>query len=140
MRRGERGQALIEVALVIPVLLLLAFGVVGAGRLVHAQMGVAGVVREAARAGALADTAAEARARGEARGQDVARGYRLDNGSFQLTVDPGGFARGGQVRVAARYEVALEDLPLLGWARIPVQSTHVERVEMYRSRWAGDGS
>ena len=48
MRRGERGQALIEVALVIPVLLLLAVGVVGAGRLVHAQMGVAGVVREAA--------------------------------------------------------------------------------------------
>ena len=135
----ERGQALVEVALVVPLLLVLAFGVVGVGRVVHAQMGVAGVAREAARAGALADTAAEALALGSARGRDVAAGYQLSNGSFQLAVDPGSFARGGQVRAVARYEVALDDLPLLGWARVPLTSTHVERIELYRSRWSGGG-
>jgi hypothetical protein len=138
-RRGERGQALVEVALVVPVLLLLAFGVVGAGRVVHAQMGVAGVAREAARSAALADSAEEARARGTARGQDAAAGYRLGNGSLRLAVDPGGFERGGRVLAEAAYEVALDDLPLLGWARVPVRSQHAERVERFRSRWAEAG-
>jgi hypothetical protein len=138
-RRRQAGQALVEVALVVPILLLVGLGVVGVGRVVHARMGVAAVAREAARAGALADTGAEARARGTARGQDVAAGYRLGNGSFQLDVDPGAFARGDRVRAVARYEVALDDLPLLGWARVRIESAHAERIELYRSRWSAEG-
>jgi Flp pilus assembly protein TadG len=133
------GQALVETALVVPLLLLLAFGVVGVGRVTHAQLGVSAVAREAARAAALADTPGESSARGLGRGQEVAAGYGLANGSLRLTVEPGSFARGGQVRASASYAVSLDDLPLLGWARIPVVSDRVEPVDLYRSRWRVGG-
>ncbi|MHB1131016.1 MAG: TadE family protein [Chloroflexota bacterium] len=135
----QRGQALVETALVVPLLLFLAFGVVGVGRVTQAQLGVAAVAREAALAGALANNAEEALARGSARGQEVATGYNLRNGTLGLAVDVGTFGRGGQVRTAARYEVRLDDLPLMGWARIVTRSEHSERVDPYRSRWPGGG-
>lgn len=137
--KGQHGQALVETALVIPILLLLAFGVIGVGRLVQAQLGVSAVARESARAAALANEPAEAIARGLARGQEVAAGYQLDNGSLRLGVEPGALARGGRVGAVASYEVTLEDLPLLGWVRIPVVSDHSERTDLYRSRWPTGG-
>ena len=137
--RDASGQALVETALVIPVLLLLAFGVVAVGRVVDAQMAVSGVAREAARAAALANTPQEASVNGLARGQEVAAGYSLVNGSLQITVNPGSFSRGGVVSVVARYTVSLGDLPLLGWARATVGSTHLERIDLYRSHWPTGG-
>jgi len=133
--RNECGQALVEVALVIPVLLLLAFGVVAVGRVTDAQMGVSAVAREAARAAALANNPGEAASRGVTRGQEVAAGYHLGDGSLQLAVSAGNFTRGGTVQVSARYTVSLGDLPLLGWAHITVGSTHLERIDLYRSFW-----
>lgn len=137
-RGSERGQALVETALVVPLVLLLVFGVVAVGRLTQAQMAMSAVAREAARGGALANSAAEATQWGLARGQDVAVGYSLNNGTFELTVDPGGFERGGQVRAAARYQVVLDDLPLLHWVRVPLASSHAERIDLYRSRWSAE--
>jgi hypothetical protein len=133
--RRSPGQALIEAALVIPMLLILTFGVVGVGRVTHAQVAVSATAREAARAGALADDTGQAQERGRARGEEVAKGYGLTGGAFTLTVDPGSFERGGRVRASARYEVTLDDLPLLGWARVELASEHVERIDLYRSRW-----
>ncbi len=138
-RLAQRGQALIETALVIPMLLMLAFGVVGVGRVAQGQMGVSAVAREAARTAALADSPEQAAVRGLARGQEVAAGYRLTNGSLRVEIDPGGLARGATVRATARYEVALDDLPLLGWARVPVGSVHFERTDLYRSHWPAGG-
>lgn len=129
-----------ETALIIPILLLLAFGVVAIGRVTEAQMGVDGVAREAARAAALANGAAQASNDGLARGQEVAAGHHLENGSLQLTVDPGSFQRGGDVQASARYTVSLVDLPLLGWAHITVVSAHRERIDLYRSFWSSGGS
>jgi len=121
--------------MVVPVVLLLAVGTVGAGRVVQSKMGVVAVAREAARAAALADTPGDAVAWGTERGRDVAAGYRLANGSLGLAVDPGGLARGGRVHAEARYDVTLDDLPLLGWVRVPVAAAHDERADLYRSRW-----
>jgi Flp pilus assembly protein TadG len=138
-RRGQHGQALVELALAIPVLLLLACGVIAFGRVSEAQMGVSAVAREAARAAALANSSDEAASQGLTRGQEVAAGYHLTNGSLQLTVDPGTFTRGDTVRASARYTVSLVDLPLLGWAHIMVSSTHLERIDLYRSFWQTGG-
>jgi hypothetical protein len=106
---------------------------------VQAQLGVSAVAREAARAAALAQDAGEARARGISHGQAVAAGYLLSRDALQLSVEPGGFGRGGQVRAVARYEVALGDLPILQWARMSVSSDQVERLDLYRSRWPSPG-
>jgi len=136
----QSGQALVELALVIPILLLLAFGVVAAGRVTQAQMGVSAVAREAARAAALASDSSQAAVDGMARGREVATGYSLGNGSLQLAVNAGGFSRGGTVQVSAHYTVSLADLPLLGWAHITVGSTQLERVDLYRSFWQTGGT
>ena len=136
---GQRGQALVETALVVPMLLMLAFGVVGIGRVAEGQMGVSAVAREVARTAALADSPEEATVRGLARGQEVAAGYRLTNGSLRVTIDPGGLSRGATVRTTTRYEVALDDLPLMGWARVQVGSIHLERTDLYRSHWPSGG-
>ncbi len=133
--KNECGQALVEVALVIPVLLLLTFDVVAVGRVTDAQMGVSAVAREAARAAALANDPGEAASQGVTRGQEVAAGYHLGDGSLQLAVNAGNFTRGGTVQASARYTVSLGDLPLLGWAHITVGSTHLERIDLYRSFW-----
>src|SRR5579883_3027743 len=134
---GERGNALIETALVLPLLLMLAFGVIGVGRITQAQMGVSAVAREAARAGALANDPGEALDQALGRGQAAASGYNLTNGSLQLSVDVGQFDPGGTVQASARYTVSFNDLPLLGWAQVSVASTHGERIDLYRSRWPG---
>ena len=45
-RDGERGAALLELALLLPILVVLAFGVIDLGRLVHARLVVTNVCRE----------------------------------------------------------------------------------------------
>jgi hypothetical protein len=132
----ERGQGIVEAALVIPVLLLLVVGVAAAGRLTLAQSGVSAVAREAARAGAGASSGPEAAARGLERGLAVAEGYGLARPALELEVDGGAFGRGGWVRATARYAVRLSDLPLLGWATVRLESTDRERVERHRSLWS----
>ncbi|MDQ2744120.1 MAG: pilus assembly protein [Chloroflexota bacterium] len=119
----------------IPLLLLLAFGVVAMGRVTDAQMGVSAVAREAARAAALANEPGEAASQGVTRGQEVAAGYHLGDGSLHLAVNAGNFTRGGTVQASAHYTVSLGDLPLLGWAHITVGSTDLERIDLYRSFW-----
>lgn len=133
--RGRRGQALIETALVLPLLLVLAFGVIGAGRVTQARMGVDAAAQEVVRSAALAPDAGSALDQGLARGQAVAQGYGLTNGTLQLGLNLGTFEPGGQIEATASYTVSFDDLPLLSWARLPLSSTHVERLDLYRSRW-----
>lgn len=131
----EQGSAIMETALVLPLLLLLALGVVGVGRVVQAQMGLRAVVREAARAAALANSGADADPRGRAQAAAVAAGYGLRREALRVDLDVEGFTRGGAVRVTARYQVNLDDLPLLSWVSVPLTSAHDERIDRYRSRW-----
>ena len=136
----QRGSALVEVALVLPLLLLLALGVVGVGRVIQARMSVSAVAREAARVAALAQSPGEAAEQGLAAGRAVAMGYGLTNGTLTVRVDPAALERGGAVHAWASYRVSLEDLPLMGWAGADVAAEHVERVDLYRSRWRAGGS
>jgi len=58
--RGERGVSIVELAFILPILLILAFGVVDFGRLIQARLVVANVSREggslASRVGIYDDT------------------------------------------------------------------------------------
>jgi Flp pilus assembly protein TadG len=132
-RPSEAGQAVVELALVAPFLLFLAFGVVAIGRIAQATMAVSAVADEAARTAALAPTAGAAVVAGIERGQQVATGYGLAASGLQLTVDARAFGRGGQIRATVRYTVDVEDLPLLGWAQLPVSSTYVAPIDQYAS-------
>jgi len=59
--RGERGAAVVEFALVVPVLILLVLGIVEYGKAVNAQATLSSAAREAARTMALTNNVAQAR-------------------------------------------------------------------------------
>jgi hypothetical protein len=130
----ERGNALLETALVVPLLLTLGLGVVGVGRLTQAQMGVRSVAREAARSAVLATSGSAAVSRGLERAYAVAAGYGLRAGALRVAVEPGDFVRGGAVRVDVTYDVTLDDLPFLQWTSLRLSDFHVERIDLYQSR------
>lgn len=128
------GSALVEAALVLPVLLILVAGIVMAGRVAHAQIAVQSVAREAGRTVAIAPSESEGLAAGEARALAVASGHGLATAQLGLVIDAGGFERGGVVRVEASYPVGLGDLPLIGALDITVTGSHEQRIDLYRSR------
>ena len=136
LHADESGSALIESALVLPAVLVIAFGVVSVGRVAHAQIGVQAVAREAGRTLASAPSASEGIADGQARAIAVADGHGLSTERLGVALDAGDFERGGTVRVQVSYRVGLGDLPLLGQIEVTVSSSHQDRVELYRSRTA----
>jgi hypothetical protein len=143
-RRRQGGQALVEMALMLPALLILALGLFAVARVTGSLLGVTAVTREAARAGVRAPDAATAWEWADARGQQVAGEYGLALENLQLDIDtsnfevadPGdGLLTPGEIRVAATYTVDLSDVPLIAWtqAQVPLQRTFAEVVDPYRS-------
>lgn len=138
MLRGHKhasaGQALVETALVVPLLLVITLGVVGIGRLTQTQMAVSAVAREAARSGALQDNQRDAHDIGVQRGYDVGQGYNLRRPPLKVDVDASKFGRCGSVTASVSYPLDLSDLPLIGVAQFTLQSSHTEPVDGYRSQ------
>jgi Flp pilus assembly protein TadG len=130
----ESGQALVEAALAIPVLLVLVFGVVAAGRITEAKIAVQAAARESSRALAVALSEEQGITNALIAGENVADGYGLDSGGLTIDLDAGGFSRGGTVTSEVRYTVSLSDLPLLSFVSVDVGASHSERIDMYRSR------
>lgn len=53
LKQGEQGQALVEMALVLPLFFLLLFGVIEMGRIGYAYLTISNAVREGARTAAI---------------------------------------------------------------------------------------
>jgi Flp pilus assembly protein TadG len=103
--RRDRGQAVVETALVLPLVVLFLLAVVQVGLVVRAQVLVTHAAREAARAAAVdPDPAAAGRAADGA--------TSLDPDRLQVDVT-GRDGRGSQVRVEVRYRAAT-DVPIVG--------------------------
>ena len=101
--RGERGQAMVELALVLPVLLLLLLGIAQFGLIFSSQLTLQNAVREGARIGAVG-------------GDDAAidnavlnAASTLDPNKLSVTVSPDqtGRVQGAQVVVSADYQLDL---------------------------------
>lgn len=58
-RQGQRGQALVELAIVLPILLLLIMAIIDFGRVFHGYLAVTTAAREGARQAALGATDVE---------------------------------------------------------------------------------
>jgi hypothetical protein len=109
--RWEAGQATVEVALILPVVVALALGVVQVGVIVHDQVLVTAAAREAVRAVAVSGLDDDGRrAAGTVGGLDPGR---LDLDVRREAGPDGGIAPGAVVRVVVRYTV-LTDVPLIG--------------------------
>lgn len=100
-RRGwgeERGAAAVEFALVLPILVLILFGVIEFGGAYHAQLMVTGAAREAAREMAVGGDAAAA----TGRAVDAAVG--IPAAALDVAVDPAACAAGTDVTVTVSYD------------------------------------
>lgn len=98
---GERGQSIVEFAVVLPVFLVLLFALVDFGRGFQSWIEVTNAAREGARAGATgADSGAiETRARAAA--------ASLDQGSLSVSSSGAGGTPGGSVVVTTTYQLSL---------------------------------
>jgi Tfp pilus assembly protein PilV len=137
LNHERRGQALVETAIALPVVLIIALGILSVARISNALMAVTATAREAARAAVLAPDADTAWDWGTTRGQQVAAEYGLDTSSqaFLLDVDVSSFEWWGEVRTSANYMVTLGDVPLIPWSTIsiPLHRSHAEVLDPYRS-------
>lgn len=106
-RRGDEGQAAVELALVLPLVVALLLAVLQVGLIVRDQVLVVHAAREAARVAAV-DPDPEAASRAAVEASDL-RAARL-----HVTVTERG-EPGSRVRVEVRYRVAT-DVPLVGAA------------------------
>jgi membrane protein implicated in regulation of membrane protease activity len=134
-RMRQSAQALVELALLLPVALALVFGTIALSRLVQTQTAVIAVAHETARAGALGRSPQDAVIRMRERMALVARGLGLNPSDLILDWDLTRFGQDpGQVLAVVRYPLAYDDLPFGGWIPlVTVRAEHVEWVDPFRS-------
>lgn len=120
--RGDGGQASVELALVLPLVMLLLLGIVQLGLLVRDQILVVHAAREAAREAAV-DPAPDAPR------QAAAASSTLDGSRLTVTTSGRG-AAGSRVRVEVAYK-ASTSVPLIGSAMgdLTLRASATMRVE-----------
>lgn len=110
VRRDERGVAVLELVLLVPVFLVLVLMAVGMGRLGLAREDIDAAARDAARAGSIARSAGDAQAAAEAAAADVLASHNLTCANLAVNVDTTGFRPGGWVRVDLSCTISFSDL------------------------------
>ena len=90
MRRSARGQSMVEFALVLPLFLLLLFGLIDGGRLVYINNAVAEAAREGARWGSVQGRSQNAGGRDSIRSYTVDRMNAVPNPSVSVTCQRNG--------------------------------------------------
>jgi Flp pilus assembly protein TadG len=123
LRHDERGAALVEWAVMFPVLVLMLAVFFGTGRLWTTEASLLALAKESARAAVQApDAAAAAQVAVQTADREVS-GYGLEQSRLQ--VDPvGPFVRGGTYTVVVSYDVPLDDLP--GFGLLPTHKVLTE--------------
>lgn len=115
-RRGERGAAAVEFALVLPVLILLVFGLIEFSRVYNIQISLSNAAREGARTMAVENSLPIARSAAIAAAPSITPAVS----GAQITITPTACTKGGTVAVTINYNVSLmtgffgATLPLTG--------------------------
>src|SRR5579884_1461407 len=133
--RSSRGQALLEFALVLPLLVGMLVATLLLARVLWSHQVVWALAGDAARAGALGSSPADAARRAQDRATQMAEDASLDPGRPTVEVDTSRFGRGGWVSVTASYQVLpLASLGPLADARPwMVDAQAEEPADRYRS-------
>ena len=129
----QRGQAVLETALVVPLIITLSLGAVEIARVADARSGLDAATAAAAGTAARAPSAAAAAAAAPIAFQAAVAAYPLQ--APTLVLDTGAFARGGTVRATGAARVDLGFAPVPGLPRsLVLTSTAAARIESWRSR------
>jgi Flp pilus assembly protein TadG len=106
-RHNDRGAAAVEFALIVPVLLLIVFGIMEFSRLYNEQISLSNAARSAARVMAIGNDQGDA----VQAAIDAAPALNPAITSGQVSFSPGTCAPGGTMTVTINYPTAL----LTGW-------------------------
>ncbi|MEW6524831.1 MAG: TadE/TadG family type IV pilus assembly protein [Bacillota bacterium] len=126
LRRSRSGQATVEMALVLPVLLLVLFGIVESGRLVHAHLLLQHATREGVRLGITGATDLEI----EQRVRYAAATLDQSRLSIFITPPQGQRHRGGDLTVVLNYTFVTVYPLIPGWpAPVPIRASLAMRMD-----------
>lgn len=121
VKENQKGQSIVEFALVVPLLLIFVMGIIEFGFMFNAYLTISNASREAARLGALGETDIAI----ELRVDTVAS--RLDESRITVTVTPSARDRGDMVRVLVDYDYEMVT-PVIGNLLSPFVSLSAETV------------
>jgi len=99
--KSQKGQSMVEFALVIPVLILLLFGILDFGRVFHAYLTIDHAGREAAREASIGKDD------GTIRSVAVNKASSINLAESQVDISPGGTkSSGSQVTITITYPIS----------------------------------
>lgn len=103
LRKSQRGQALVELALVLPILLMIIFGIMEFGRVFNAYLVITNAAREGSRQGVVGATDTQI-----TNAVKTAAGT-LDLNKLTVTITPSAASRvrGAQMTVSVAYPVKI---------------------------------
>ena len=143
MDESERGQASVELLLVIPVLFFLIIAVVFFGRILYTRIALDSATYDCARSAVESLRRERGTEQGAYAGWNTLEGFYLDASDaefgIQHTIGYGRWYRGTDVTCYARYNVRVGDLPFAGLLypgqAVPLYSQIRLQVERYASFW-----
>jgi Flp pilus assembly protein TadG len=127
-----RGQALVELAVCAPVILLLTLGAAATVQIVDASEGLQAATQAAAAEAARAPDPASAQAAAEARFMSMIAGYPINSTNLRVTL--GLFSRTDQVVASSSAEVDVSWAALVLPRKLMLQARAVVPIELWRSR------
>jgi Flp pilus assembly protein TadG len=128
--RNKKGQGLVEFALILPLLLLLLFGIVELGRVMGAGLMANHSARDGARYGSVGASDSEIISRIQTKTASTLYDAE-DPSKLSISIVRSGPTRGGDIKVTVSYPVTLY-IPLVSNITgnpVVVQGTSVMRVE-----------
>jgi len=128
----SRGQALVELAVCAPVVMLLALGAVAGVQVIDARAGLDAATKAAAADVARAPDPTSAERAARERFQSIVASYPLSSARLSLSVGP--FARGDAVLATASGTIDLAWAALIVPKRLTLESRCTIQVESWRSR------
>jgi Flp pilus assembly protein TadG len=131
----QSGQALVEWAASAFVLLLFGLSILAVGQIVAEYMAVRAAATQAAFAAARAPNDQDAQIAGTQVAREAVRGSQVQD--FQITIDTGGFQRGGILTATATGCVSLDAFPIASQFLGRCPPLHWQSralIEPYRSR------
>lgn len=111
--RRDRGAAAVEMAIVLPLLAAMLFGIIDYGRIFNAEIQLSQASREGVRLASLGYPAADVRSRTKAAATGIAFGYQLADGDITVTACPATVTPTSVAEVRTSYQFS----SILGWTK-----------------------
>jgi TadE-like protein len=140
LHHSERGQAFVELVMVLPLFVLVIAALIFFGRVLYVKLAVDMASYDACRAAVEALRPSDGIAQGTFSGMETLKGFYLNPTGATLLVSPAGaWSRGTPIRCVAGYDLFVGDIPgvsnIAAGSGVLLQSTTWSRVELWRSDW-----